>query len=71
MDMPSDIKLKVIDGNDIFVKLEYEATESNMGIPEMLMDGHDCYNDSPRLLNELMAKLNFDTGEEKELCEVM
>jgi hypothetical protein len=71
-EMPNDIKLRLIDGNDTFVKLEYDAHTGNMGIPELLMDGHDVNKDNPKLLNELLYKIGIDDeGTEKQYAEVM
>jgi hypothetical protein len=71
-EVPSDIKLEIVEGNDTFVKLEYDAHEGNIGIPELCMDGHDVNTDNPKLLDELLCKLGIDDdGTEKECAGVM
>lgn len=79
-EMPQNIKLRVVDGNDTYCKLEYDATEETCGLPEILMNGHDVYKDSPHLLTELLNKIgiddddgidSIDDDDDEQLCGVM
>ena len=62
-EVPNDIRLEIVEGNETYVKLEYNATEENIGIPELLMDGHDVNKDNPRLLDELLIKIDNENTE--------